>query len=91
MGISRNLLNRDLGNWRGKKFANEAGRLSAHAGAYDALCTSARCIMLNIIGEGQFHCYDACTVQALLSDRDSLHDKYMYLQISIFGWGKRFI
>ena len=47
----------------------------AHAGAYDALCTSARCItlsrvdvhlafsrpMLNIIGEEQFHCFDAFT------------------------------
>jgi hypothetical protein len=55
--------------------AAEAGSLSAHAGAYDALCTSARCItlsrvdvhlafsrpMLNIIGEEQFHCFDAFT------------------------------
>ena len=55
--------------------AAEAGSLSAHAGAYDALCTSASCIslssvdvplafsrpMLNIIGEEQFHCFDAFT------------------------------
>ena len=55
--------------------AAEAGSLSAHAGAYDALYTSARCItlsrvdvhlafsrpMLNIIGEEQFHCFDAFT------------------------------
>ena len=51
--------------------AAEAGSLSAHAGAYDALCKSARCItlsrvdvhlafsrpMLNIM----FHCFDAFT------------------------------